>query len=422
MEYVQMTLNDWLDMKEQLKKELLGVQASFVRIGYTLRKIKDEKLYERDGYTSIAEFAQTEYGLNPSTVSRFMNINKRYSVDGYSDKLRPEFANLGSSKLTEMLALQESDMEMINPNTSRESIRELKDFNKSTPAAGVADNVLKLIEKFYEDNPDILNAVFSEEADFQDTLERKIEIVNPSGNRSYKKGLFFLMMYEDGIKIKKFGSDPQTMNWSEFFDITVRIFGEAAAGNQTWEKHFHPEELEKEPLEEAKESECATEDTSCEGTEPVNGTDKSEIETEESKNGTDEVQNGTDEVENGTIKPQNEATGESETEESKIAKIPPEDCEVVEYPKPEKPAEMQCETPIAPAQFFTEKEEKTEPPELEKVVRTSRKEYMETLTAYGMACYMARAINKSDFMGRVNDARYWEEWLLTEVDEYGEEG
>lgn len=187
MEYVQMTLNDWLDMKEQLKKELLGVQASFVRIGYTLRKIKDEKLYERDGYTSIAEFAQTEYGLNPSTVSRFMNINKRYSVDGYSDKLRPEFANLGSSKLTEMLALQESDMEMINPNTSRESIRELKDFNKSTPAAGVADNVLKLIEKFYEDNPDILNAVFSEEADFQDTLERKIEIVNPSGNRSYKK-------------------------------------------------------------------------------------------------------------------------------------------------------------------------------------------------------------------------------------------
>lgn len=155
MEYVQMTLNDWLDMKEQLKKELLGVQASFVRIGYTLRKIKDEKLYERDGYTSIAEFAQNEYGLNPSTVSRFMNINKRYSVDGYSDKLRPEFANLGSSKLTEMLALPDSDMEMINPNTSRESIRELKDFNKSTPAAGVADDVLKLIEKFYEDNPDI---------------------------------------------------------------------------------------------------------------------------------------------------------------------------------------------------------------------------------------------------------------------------
>mgnify|MGYP006897799547 CR=1 FL=1 len=142
MEYVQMTLNDWLDMKEQLKKELLGVQASFVRIGYTLRKIKDEKLYERDGYTSIAEFAKTEYGLNPSTVSRFMNINKRYSVDGYSDKLRPEFANLGSSKLTEMLALQESDMEMINPNTSRESIRELKDFNKTTPAAICVASVL----------------------------------------------------------------------------------------------------------------------------------------------------------------------------------------------------------------------------------------------------------------------------------------
>lgn len=413
MEYVQMTLNDWLDMKEQLKKELLGVQASFVRIGYTLRKIKDEKLYERDGYTSIAEFAQTEYGLNPSTVSRFMNINKRYSVDGYSDKLRPEFANLGSSKLTEMLALPDGDMEMINPNTSRESIRELKDFNKSTPAAGVADDVLKLIEKFYEDNPDILNAVFAEEADFQDTLERKIEIVNPSGNRSYKKGLFFLMMYEDSIKIKKFNSDPQTMSWSEFFDITVMIFGEAAAGNQTWERYFHPEEFEK-------EQECATEDTSCEEAEPVNRTDETEIETEEPAIGTNKDKSETVESVNETIEPQNETVKEPEAEEPKVVEIPPEECEVAEAPKPEKPAEMQCETPIAPAQFSEEKEEKAEP---EKAARMTRKAYMETLTEYGMACYMAESLKEKErILFALDDKRVWEKWLTTEVDEYGEEG
>ena len=54
MEYVQMTLNDWIEIKQKLKQELLGVKQSFVRIGYALRQIDDQKLYERDGYKSVA--------------------------------------------------------------------------------------------------------------------------------------------------------------------------------------------------------------------------------------------------------------------------------------------------------------------------------------------------------------------------------
>ena len=41
MEYTQITLNDWMEMKQKLKQELLGVKQSFVRIGYALRKIDD---------------------------------------------------------------------------------------------------------------------------------------------------------------------------------------------------------------------------------------------------------------------------------------------------------------------------------------------------------------------------------------------
>ena len=46
---------------------------------------------------------------------------------------------------------------MIQPETSREDIRELKRFNKTEPEAGVADDIHQLIEKFYHDNPEILN-------------------------------------------------------------------------------------------------------------------------------------------------------------------------------------------------------------------------------------------------------------------------
>lgn len=247
MDYVQMTLDDWVEMKRKLRKELQGVKQSFVRIGYALRKIDDQELYKQDGYKSIAEFAKEEYGLEPSTTSRFMSINREYSVDGYSETLRPEFADLGRSQLEEMLKLPERDRTMIQPETSREDIRELKRFNKTEPAAGVADDIHQLVEKFYHDNPEILNAVFSEPEYDEQTIKHFAEIVNPGGNRSYKKGLYFLMMYENRVVVKKFGADPQDLTWWEFWQITRNIFGEAAAGSKTWQNYFGGEEKKEKP-------------------------------------------------------------------------------------------------------------------------------------------------------------------------------
>lgn len=243
MEYVQITLNDWVQMKQKLKQELIGVKQSFVRIGYALRQIDDQKLYERDGYKSIAEFAQAEYGLGKSITSRFVSINKEYSIDGYSECLRPEYAELGRSQLEEMLKLPDSDRQMIQPETSREDIRELKRFNKTEPAAGEADDLRQVIEKFYHDNPEILNTVFSGEFD-EARISKFSEIVNPAGNRSYKKGLYFMMMYENRVTFKKFGSAPENMTWWEFYQMTVNIFGEMAAGSETWKNYFGEENNE----------------------------------------------------------------------------------------------------------------------------------------------------------------------------------
>lgn len=236
MEYVQMTINDWLEVKHKLKMELQGVKQSFVRIGYVLRKIDDQRLYENDGYKSIAEFAKEEYGLEASTVSRFMSINREYSIDGYSEHLREEYIDMGRSQLEEMLKLPEKDREMIRPETSREDIRDLKRFNKTEPATGIADDIYSLVEKFYEANEEILNELYRKGLVFTESPEKLVEIVNPGGNRSFKKGIFFLMMYEENIKIKKFGSEPQTMSWEEFFVVTRDIF--VAAGPNTYKNHF----------------------------------------------------------------------------------------------------------------------------------------------------------------------------------------
>lgn len=238
-EYTQMTLTEWVDMKQKLRQELLGVKQSFVRIGYALRKIDDQRLYEQDGYKSIAEFAKAEYGLENSTVSRFMSINREYSIDGYSERLRPEYLELGRSQLEEMLKLPDSDRQMIRPETPRDDIRELKRFNKEEPAAGEADDFRQLLIWFYQDNPEVLQAVIREaEQGFTD--KRLAELVNPSGNRSYRKGVFFLMMYEDKIAVKKFGSMPYDMTWGKFRWMTLELLEELAEEVKEPEKEETP--------------------------------------------------------------------------------------------------------------------------------------------------------------------------------------
>ena len=141
MEYVQMTLDEWARMKQSIEDDLRSLSEGFVRVGYKLRQIRDQELYKHDGYETIAEWARAEYGLNASTVSRFIAINQKYSVDGNSDRLRPEFGKLGQSKLAEMLTLPDSDLQMVEPAMSREGIRELKQFNKAAPDRGVADDL-----------------------------------------------------------------------------------------------------------------------------------------------------------------------------------------------------------------------------------------------------------------------------------------
>ena len=212
MDYVQLTLDDWMELKQKIKKELVSVKKSFVRIGYALHKIRDEKLYERDGYKTMGEFAEKEYGLKPSTVSRLIEINAKFSIGGNSEELAPEYENFGKYQLEEMLQLPESDYEMVQPAASRETIRELKRFN-AVEAAPEDGGFRDLVKDFLEKTK---------------TTKQLAEIVNPSGNRSYRKGKFFVMMYESGLKIKQAGAGIEEMSWEQFFEIVWEIAEEIA--------------------------------------------------------------------------------------------------------------------------------------------------------------------------------------------------
>ena len=130
MEYVQMTLDDWLAEKEALRRDLNSAVEAFVRIGYRLRKIRDTESYKLDGYKSLSEFAKAEYGIEKSTTSTFIAINEEFSKDGFSLELQDRYKGMGSSLLSEMLKLPEQDRDLITVHTTRAQIRDLKQFNR----------------------------------------------------------------------------------------------------------------------------------------------------------------------------------------------------------------------------------------------------------------------------------------------------
>ena len=407
--YVQMTLNDWVEMKQKLRRELLGVKQSFVRIGYVLRQIEDGKLYEQDGYKGIAEFAKAEYGLEASTVSRFMSINKEYSIDGYSEHLRPEYAELGRSQLEEMLKLPDADRQMIGPETQREDIRELKRFNKSEPEEGVADDLRQLVEMFFRDNPDALNEMFSLPEEERRDPKRISEAVNPGGNKSYRKGLYFLMMYDAKISVKKFGSVPQEMTWEAFGRITEEIFGESVAGKNTWKNYFGAAETEpkKEPAVEQPEAPEHTEKTEIAPTQKEPEPEKKKEESEQKKPALEQAKK----------------TMEQDPEEEMI----PGQANIEDYPEylpkgyeAEHKEQAVVEQSEEPAVEQSTMEQHTETPQHQD--GKTRKEYLDSLTANEAARYLHEEYKRKNFRySFLEDTEELQKWLEQDVDGQGRE-
>lgn len=265
MEYVQLTMDDYIQSKEEIKKDLGGIVKSFVRIGWQLTRINNSEAYKMDGYKTIAEFAKAEYGMNPSGVTRFMQVYEKYSVPGDTPELQEKYRDFNFSQLTEMLQMTEEERDMFRPESKREDIRDYKNFTKENE--NNPDNLLnwqqepqdligKTILEFFKTNKDILNELYSSEAYTSGNIKEMTEIVNPSGSRHFRHKTVFILMYDyaQGLVINEFGKSQESMKWEEFFEITQDIFKDTAAGPRTWENYFAPAQPEmEEPTAEQEE-------------------------------------------------------------------------------------------------------------------------------------------------------------------------
>lgn len=364
------TLN-WQEIKDNMRNDLLGVKQSFVRIGYFLRQIEDNKLYENDGYKSITEFAEKEYGLSATIVSRFKAINATYSIDGYSDALRPEYVDFKRSQLEEMLTLSDADRQMIQPEASRASIRELKQFNNQETVSDEIDDVHQLITEFFRIHKSELNQIYVENADVNEIKE----IVNPSGNKSFRKGMYFMMMYDSKIQIKKFGQSPKEFTWNEFYEVIKDIFGEGS-GTATWKNYFGIEEQDH--------------------SEPING---------EENNSLSEEQLTKTELKENEI-----------AEELVINNM--QEKEIIEEESSNKIEKTEDESTMKTVYLPVEALDETV--EIIKKPFGTRKEYLDSLTLQEEAEYMCKEFKENRLaIWMFDEPSDYEEWLSKDVDSFG---
>lgn len=287
-EWHQMTLDEYMAAKEEIKRRLHDIANDYIYIGYQLRKIQESEAYRQDGYETLAEFAKKEYGLSESATSRFIAINIKFSIGGYSPNLLEDFENFGSSKLSEMLTLSEADCKLIKETTTVATIRDIKKFNKEEQEIVQADvvtetfletdreeqeenapeepqtqvkstdsaekplatsqeeqgqqwtDIQQIIMEFFRDKKELLDDIYE-----LGNNEDIAEMINPSGNLTFRKGIhmLFLYPYSEGVALKTFAKPNEAYTWPEFIKIIAEVFGTTyTAPGTVWENFYGKEE------------------------------------------------------------------------------------------------------------------------------------------------------------------------------------
>ena len=94
---------------------LKEADRNVIAVGYYLKHIRDNRLFEAAGYQNIWEYARERYGFSMSTASRYMSRNDKFSAGGNSPVLDERYRGYGKAQLQEMLSLDEEQMERITP-------------------------------------------------------------------------------------------------------------------------------------------------------------------------------------------------------------------------------------------------------------------------------------------------------------------
>lgn len=250
----------YTEYKRELDAELSKSAESFVRIGYLLKVARDTDILAESGYKNMAEFANAEYGLSSTYVSRFIRINDKFSEGGYSDHLLPEYQGFGYAKLTLMLQLPEAINEALTPKYSKSDIQAIKDEVDQEKKVTDIERALEgteekpLIEQIIfnigKEHPELYLKISQKFIDGICTQEDIAECMAPKGIEQYTArilglGAVKLFLDEDGCRIVVIRSgEKEDTTWEIIRQQWEKIYG----SKEKWEELYGEKFPEKEEI------------------------------------------------------------------------------------------------------------------------------------------------------------------------------
>lgn len=270
-----MKIDTYKEFKTALDTELKNQAEGFVRTGYLLKKARDTEILKESGYTSVAEFAAQEYGLSKDIVSRYIAINDRYSVNGYSEQLQEKYKGYGVAKLQEMLVLPDSIVELTSPEMSKREIQTVKKEYKEEAEKGDIEVMLEgqnpeqeqltvlhkfLNQYFYENREKYIElaAVMEGKLTSDEAVEKVLDVMAPSGMAIIPvriRGIGKLMLSikgkdNDVVLLNIRNDEKETLSWNMF----IASMHSENVSREKWEEIYNePFEVKKEEKQETKE-------------------------------------------------------------------------------------------------------------------------------------------------------------------------
>ena len=281
------------DLRQQLDLELNKAAISFVRIGYLLKTARDTDILHDSEYEDVNAFAAGEFGLDKSQVSRFMRINDRFSISGYSEHLKAEYQEFGCAKLSIMLTLPDEINEELSPEYSKSDIQAIKEeyedeqkisdlevMMEDKPDDEPDEFIALVVKHLNDEHPEAINTIhWGIGQGITIDLEDIKEAYMPDGDRAYNiripgQGRYMISCKDAEISIVNMRSpeEKSTLSWDEFMTATLedektRDFN-AKEPEKTEKPKEKPKKVEKskpvkkaEPKEEPKTANESEEDT-----------------------------------------------------------------------------------------------------------------------------------------------------------------
>lgn len=133
------------DIKEYSQEAVLN----FLQIGRLFKRVKEEKLYEIEDYSSVYEFALNKFGYRETSVKNFIAVFDKYADttdvrNSYFD-IKEEYENYSFTSLVELLPVPEKEIkEKYSPEMTVKEIRQSKLISQLT------DDLQEKIKRYAE--------------------------------------------------------------------------------------------------------------------------------------------------------------------------------------------------------------------------------------------------------------------------------